>query len=85
VCVCVCVYRNIKTLSSLTLKFVLSTILILCMVRHLVGAQVMHAELPCVGTGTYATVPQIEKWCACCMHAFALSANLEASPYHHYM
>lgn len=50
-----CLCRNIKTLSSLTWKFVLFTAITLCMARHTVGAQVMRAELNRVGVRMYAT------------------------------
>lgn len=44
-----------KTLSSLIWKFILSTVITLCMARHVVGVQVTHAGLTCVGMRTYAT------------------------------
>lgn len=50
-----CLYRNIKTLSSLIWKFVLFTVITLCMARHIVGAQVMRAELNRVGMRMYDT------------------------------
>lgn len=36
-------------------KFVLFTVITLCMARHVVGAQVMRAELNRVGMRMYAT------------------------------